>query len=230
MKQTLLIALLGATVTLATPSLSFADNGHKFKNGSLDHNHKYRNKDRRHYKNDKKRVVAKPAKTNRTNRHVTKKHVTKKHHVFKNHHNRKRDNKSSFSITFNSGGPVFTYGNLPQNHGYQKPRRHVKPNHSALIYKRIHNQANRIQHGIRSGQLVNREVRRLQQEQGHIKHTMAQYKRDGRINRYESSKMNQLLDISSNNIYQKSNNHRTRYTQRRNNNGYNNYNNHFVQF
>lgn len=238
MKHTLLIALLGATVTLATPSLSFADNGHKFKNGSLDQNHthkyKQRNKsqqvknDRRH-KNDKKRFVSKPKATNRTHKHVNK-HVTKKHQVVKNHRDHKKNNNTSFSITWNTGGPIFTYGNLPQNHGYQKPRRHVKPNHAAVIYKRIHNQANRIQNGVRNGQLVNREVRRLQQEQGHIKHTMAQYKRDGRINRHESSRLNQLLDVASNNIYQKTNNHRTRYTQRRNNNGYNNYNNHFVQF
>ena len=33
MKHTLLIALLGATISLATPSLSFADNSYKFKSG-----------------------------------------------------------------------------------------------------------------------------------------------------------------------------------------------------
>lgn len=223
MKNTLLITLLGTAVTLATPSVSFADHGHSFKNGTQKHNHK--NRSQWHNKSPR-------------NKHVINHNNHRKPVHTQNATVAKRNNNTTFSITWNTSGPIFTYSNVPQvqhNHHYQKPRRIVKQNHGALIYKRIHKQAKRIQQGIRNGQLVNREARRLQQEQHHIKQMMVQYKRDGRINRYERDKLNQLLNVASNNIYRKSNNHRTRYTQRNqprsnHNNVNNNYYHHFVQF
>lgn len=237
MKHTLLIALLGATVTLATPSLSFADNNYKFKNGDLDHNHqqKYKHKknkqqvkeNRRQHKNDKKRFVAKPPKSHRTNKQVRKdRHNNRQIVKNKQRHNKHNDSNPTFSITWNTGGPIFTYGNETRNHGYNKSYKKNYKNRGKRIYKRLNNQANRIQHGVQNGQLVNREVRSLRHEQRNIKQTMSHYNRDGHINKYESSELNQLLDVASKNIHRKSNNRRTRYVQ--NHNNYNN--NHFVQY
>jgi len=231
MKHTLLIALLGATVTLATPSLSFADNGYKFKSG-LDNNHSQKDqkaharKDRRQHKNDHKRFVAKPPKPHRVikqiqrdhnknrqrNKQVVKnghknKHGYNKHgHNDHNYHN-KHKNKPSFSVSWNVGDSTISYGNdaYVYDNGYQK-------NRGKRIYKRINRQANRIQNGINNGQLVKREVRKLRYEQRDIKQTMSHYKRDGHLNRYERSKLNHLLDVASNNIQRKSNNRRTRYS------------------
>ncbi|MEH6455332.1 MAG: hypothetical protein V7749_03360 [Cocleimonas sp.] len=260
MKHTLLIALLGATVTLATPTLSFAENGYKERGGSDNHLYQNRQKsdakrDRRHHKNkhknDQKRFVAKPPKTHRIaknnhnrkhgynkhgfnkhgyNRHGYNKHGYNKHGYNKHkqrHHSYHNKNKPSFSISWNVGDSTVSYGNDSyaynqgyNNHNYQKPR-------GQRIYKRIHRQANRIQNGVNNGQLVRREAKRLRHEQRDIKQTMAHYKRDGHLNKHERSKLNHLLDVASNNIHRKSNNHRTRYSQQQRHNNNHNY---YVQF
>lgn len=241
MNKILLISLLGATVTLATPSLSFADNGYKFKSGTLDHDHIYKHKHqksratkkshqskKRHQtKNKHKNFVAKPPKQRQIATHT--KRLVKNSHTHNNHksdyrnkpHNNRshNNNEPTFSISWNVGGSTITYGNGDFNRSYNKR------NQGKRIYKRIHRQANRIQQGVNNGQLVNREVRKLRREQRRIKQTLSHFKSDGRLNRKERSKMNQLLDVASNNIHRKSNNSRTRYAQ-----NYNNYNNHFVQY
>ncbi len=256
MKQILLIALLGVTVTLATPSLSFADNGYRANGGSdykLDQQRQkaHANKQRRQHRNDHKKFVAKPQKPHRVikqikrdlnktrhhnkqfvknkhghnNKHGYNKHGHnnhKKHGYNKNYHN----NKPSFSISWNVGDSTVAYGNngynqnynTGYNNGYNKSHR---KNRGKRIYSRIHNQANRIQHGINNGQLVKREVRKLRHEQRDIKQTLAHYKRDGRLNRYERNELNQLLDIASGNIHRKRNNRLTRYSR---------HNNHYVQY
>ena len=254
MKHTLLIALLGATISLATPSLSFADNGYKFKNGENQkyskhhkqnnrHNRQksHANKNRSQHKNNQKRFVAKPPKPHRVIKQIKRdlnktrhhdKRVTRnnrshnnKHRYNKqrnNNHNYRKNhnyhnNKPSFSISWNVGDSTISYGNdrhySTYNKSYNKDHRR---NHGKRIYARIHNQANRIQHGINSGQLVKREVRKLRREQRDIKQTLNHYKRDGRLNRYERQELNQLLDIASNHIHRKSNNHLTRYTRHHN--------------
>ena len=249
MKHTLLIALLGATVTLATPSLSFADNGYKFKGGvdHIDNQHRQKshaNKERRQHKNDHKKFVAKPPKQHRLNKQTKRdlnknrhrnRQIVKKGHGNKNKHsynkhghnnyNKHRDNqhnKPSFSISWNVGDSTVSYGNDAYDYGYNDTYNHgYKQNRGKRIYKRIHKQANRIQHGINNGQLVKREVRKLRYEQRDIKQTMSHYKRDGHLNRYERSKLNQLLDVASNNIQRKKNNRLTRYSR---------HNNHYVQY
>lgn len=253
MKHTLLIALLGATVTFATPSLSLADHGQKFKNG-LDHKHQQANARRdRDRRNNGDKFTAKPPKPhrivkqirdkvhnkdkrhNKGNRHNNvKKHHNKNRYVDK-HRNNKRDfqrnhrsnqrnhhNEPSFSISWDLGNSRIEYGNVAR--GYQQPvyNRHA----GKRIYKRIHRQANRIQRGVENGQLVRREVKHLRREQRHIKNTLSSYKRDSRLNRYERSKLNQLLDVASNNIHRKSNNRLTRYNKP--NHRYNNQN--YAQF
>ena len=245
MKHTLLIALLGATITLATPTLSYADNSYKFKNGDLDQNYsknqKQRNKhnrqksqankNRSQQRNDHKRFVAKPPKPHRVIKQIKRdlnkirhqdKRVSKNDRGYNkqrnNNHNYRNNrsnhnNKPSFSISWNVGDSTISYGNdrnySTYNKSYNKGHRR---NHGKRIYGRIHNQSNRIQRGINNGQLVKREVRKLRREQRDIKQTLNHFKRDGRFNRHEASKLNQLLDIASNNIHRKSNNHLTRYT------------------
>lgn len=243
MKKTLLIALLGATVTLATPTLSYADNGYKFQSKALDRDHRYKHKHGHKHNHNKSRVKSnhrhnKNKHKNRQfvfnkhgynkhgynkygfnrhgynkhgyNRHGYNKHGYNKHgynrHGYTRHAYSNNDN-SSFSISWNIGDSTISYGNDHYNsgHNYNKHR-------GKKIYKRINNQANRIQRGINNGQLVKREVRKLRHEQRHIKNTLAHYKHDGHLNRYERSKMNQLLDIASNNIHRKSNNRLTRYS------------------
>ena len=255
MKHTLLITLLGAAVTLATPSLTFADNGNKYKNSAMERNHQHKHKHgtRHHHKNDKKRFVAKPPKTHRDknnnriknqyafnkqgydrhgynkygyNRYGFNKRGYNKHgynrqgynkHGHNKHYVKRHNDQPKFSVSWNVGDSTITYGdngyNRHYNSGYNN-NNHNNPrkNRGKKIYKRIHNQANRIQNGIRNGQLVNREVRKLRREQSHIKQTLSHYKRDGRLNKYESKQLNQLLNVSNDNIYHKMNNHRTRYS------------------
>ena len=262
MKHTLLIALLGATVTLATPSLSFADNGYRA-NGGTDgeyrqkHQKAHANKNRRQHKNDRKKFVAKPpkphrivkqikrdhnkirnnTKNNNKNRHHNRQvnkhgHGNKNKHAYNNrgHNNHnfrnKHRNKPEFSISWNVGDSTISYGNDGYNNGYNNTYNNGyntghRKNRGKKIYKRIHRQANRIQRGINNGQLVKREVRKLRRQQRHIKQSMAHYKRDGHLNRHERSKLNQLLDVASNNIHRKSNNQWTRYSR---------HNNHYAQY
>ena len=238
MKHTLLIALLGATVTLATPSLSFADNGYKFHSG-VDHKHgkKHAHREHRQKRNNGQKFVPKPPKPhrivkkihrdihnkhrhNKGQRHHNKNHYVKKHH---NKHNYRR-NEPSFSISWNVGNSTIAYGNDNYAYGHDKHRYNKHRHHQQglkRIYKRLHNQANRIHNGIDSGQLVRREVKKLRREQRHIKSTLAHYRSDGRLNRYERSKMNQLLDVASNNIHRKKNNRLTRYNKRHRSYNYN---------
>lgn len=252
MKHTLLIALLGATVTLATPSISFADNGYRAKGGmeqaDFQNNQKtHASKDRRNHKNKQKRFVAKsPNQKHYTKNHNKRKHGYNKHgynkygfnkygynrHGFNKHgfnkqgYNKhgydKHKNKPSFSISWNVGDSTISYGNdayaynqgYDNNHNYKKQR-------GRKIYKRINRQANRIQNGINNGQLVTREVRKLRHEQRNIKQTMSHFKRDGYLDKYERSELNQLLNIASQNIHRKSNNRLTRYSRQ---------NDYYVQF
>lgn len=267
MNKTILIALLGAAVTLATPTLSYADNGYKFQSKALDKNHQYKHKHgHKHHHNKVKKNHNK--KKNRQfvynkhgydrhgfnkygfNRHGYNKHGYNKsgynrygynRHGYNRHgYNKKGYNrhgynkhkqhysyhntKPSFSISWNVGDSTVSYGNdhYAYNNGYNN---HHKKHRGKKIYKRLNNQANRIQNGINNGQLVHREVSKLRHEQRDIKNTLSYYKRDGHLNRYERNKLNQLLDVASQNIHRKSNNHRTRYSQRH----YNNHN-YYVQF
>ena len=58
MKHTILIALLGAAVTLAVPSISYADNGYKTKRLDQAHQKSHVKKDRRYKKNIEKLASA----------------------------------------------------------------------------------------------------------------------------------------------------------------------------
>ncbi len=227
MKNSLLIALLGLTVSVVTPSIASADD---FKFGP---NKSYKN-DHRGDKHKSRHVKKHSTKQHTNKRHVTKvkppkhphqraiakldnkrhnrhnKRYNDNHRRVTKHHNNKP--KSSFSVTWSSHSPDVVY-----NYGYDKGHYYDEaPRRAKSIYERQNRQQRRIQRGRESGQLVRREVKHLRQEQRQIQHKIAYYKRDGRLNRHERSRIHQMQDVASNNIRNKRNNRLTRWSQPRN--------------
>ena len=242
MKNSLLIALLGLTVSVVTPSIAAADD-FKFgpnksykndQNRSQQHrNHKQSAQKHRTYKQNSRdakkhaskqynskhkqtrRVVkAKPPKPSnlphkriirKLDNKIHNKHRNDKRYVTKRHHNKP---KSSFSVTWSSSAPNVIY-----NRGYNTGNYNNAPRHVVSIFERQKRQQRRIQQGRESGQLVRREVKQLRKEQRHIQNKIGHYKRDGRFNRHEKSRINQMQDVASNNIRNKRNNRLTRWSQ-----------------
>jgi hypothetical protein len=216
MKNSILIALLGLTVAVLTPSLSYADNGYRF-GPNKEHNKKYnKNVNQGHVKkhaNKNKHVArAKPPKPH---------HNVKRHHnnIVKHHNNKHRKNyrrhepKTSFSITFGNTLPGLVYGNsYPERYVYNDYR----VNKNKKIYRRLDNQARRIQKGIDKGQLVRSERRSLREEQDRINWKISKFKRDGRLDRRERSRLHQMLDVADNNIRDLRHNRLTRDSRRYN--------------
>lgn len=246
----MLIAVLGATITLSSPSVSLADNGYKFKDSSAERNHQHKHKQRVRHNHKNNKVVVKSAKKPRfvkqTKRDIKNKNAHNKNnrkqqyskqrsdqynkrrnakqHNSKRHDYKKdnyRKNDQSFSITWNAGNSSIIYDNSYSKNHYNE--RHIIKNTGAQIYNRINLQTNSIRNGINNGQLVKREVKQLRHEQQNIKKIMSQFKHDSHFNRYERSKLNHLLDVASNNINHKTNNRLTRYTQKQKRD-------HYVQF
>lgn len=137
MKHTLLIALLGATVTLATPTLSYADNGYKFQSKGLDRNHQYKHKHghkhhhnkvkknkNRHNKNKNRQFVFDRNGYDRQgynkhgyNRHGYNRQGFNKHGYNKHGYNRYGYNRHGYNRHgFNKHGY--------NKHGYDKHRKH----------------------------------------------------------------------------------------------------------
>ena len=238
MKNSLLIALLGLTVSVVTPSIATAED-FKFgpnKSYKNDRGHKHSN---RHVKkhvakqhNQKRRVhKAKPPKLphqriitkfdNKIHNRHNKRHDNKRRHVNKhanNHRNQRHYNRSkpSFSISWNSNTPNVIYDNgyyAYDNDYYYNDA----PRYANSVYDRQQKQQRKIRKGMNKGQLVKREVKRLRQEQRQIKQRLAHYKRDGRLNRHERSRLHQMLDVAANNIRNKRNNGLTRWSKRKRN-------------
>ena len=240
MKNSLLIALLGLTVSVVAPSIASADD-FKFgpnksykndQNRSSKHNNRdarkhatrqynsKHNQDRRvtkvkppkHSQLPHKRIISKLDNKihNRHNKRYDNDRRNVNNHVNKRHYN---EPKSSFSISWNSNTPnvIYDYGN---DNGYYY---NDAPRYASNIYERQNRQQRRIHKGRESGQLVRREVKQLRQEQRQIQNKIGHYKRDGRLNRHEKSRINQMQDVASNNIRNKSNNRLTRWSQPRNN-------------
>lgn len=63
-------------------------------------------------------------------------------------------------------------------------------------------QERRIYQGVQSGQLTPREFRRLDNQQGRIDATAARMRADGRLNRPERARLNQMQNRSNRSIYQ----------------------------
>lgn len=241
MKNSLLIALLGLTVSVVTPSIATADD-FKFgpnKSYKNDHNRGQKHKNRHVKKHVAKQHNAKHKLKHRVAKvkppkHKHQRNIRKFDNKIHNRHNKRYDNnrrnvnnhvnkrhynkpKRSFSITWNSNTPnvIYDYSN---DNGYYN---NDAPRYASNIYQRQKRQQRRIHQGKESGQLVRREVKQLRQEQRQIQHKIANYKRDGRLNRHEKARIHQMQDVASDNIRNKRHNRLTRWSNpRRNNHDY----------
>ena len=70
-------------------------------------------------------------------------------------------------------------------------------------------QQERIQQGIKSGQLTPGEANRLEAQQGRIQATEDRMKADGNLTRAERAKLTRMQNRASRNIYRKKHNNRT---------------------
>jgi hypothetical protein len=69
------------------------------------------------------------------------------------------------------------------------------------VNQRQYNQHQRIQQGVKSGELTRGETRRLAAEQRHIRHEEARYKSDGQLTRAERGDLQHDLNRSRRHIY-----------------------------
>lgn len=69
------------------------------------------------------------------------------------------------------------------------------------VNQRQHNQQHRIHQGVKSGELMPRETRRLEAEQRHIRREEARYKADGELTPAERADLHRDLNRSSRHIY-----------------------------
>lgn len=69
------------------------------------------------------------------------------------------------------------------------------------IDQRQYQQQQRIQQGVRTGQLTRGEAVRLRAEQARIRRMEAAAKRDGRVNRYEAARIRAAQQAASRHIY-----------------------------
>jgi uncharacterized protein YjbI with pentapeptide repeats len=84
-------------------------------------------------------------------------------------------------------------------------------------------QERRIYQGVQSGQLTSREFRRLENQQGRINAAAARMRADGRLNRLERARLNQMQNRSNRSIYQYRHNNFRQANFRHNNFGHNNF-------
>ena len=75
------------------------------------------------------------------------------------------------------------------------------PTATPRVEQREANQERRIQQGERSGQLTQREARRLQAEQGRVERTEDKAKADGKVTAQERARLNHMQDRASRDIY-----------------------------
>ena len=73
-----------------------------------------------------------------------------------------------------------------------------------------HNQQQRIQQGVQSGELTRGETRRLQAEQRGIRQEERAYKADGQLTRAERADLRQDLNVASRTIYSEKHDSETR--------------------
>ncbi len=77
---------------------------------------------------------------------------------------------------------------------------------------RVDRQASRIEQGVRSGELTRFEFRKLKRQNNRIRRMVRSAKHDdGRIDRFERSRIKSALGNASERIYRKKHNHKTQY-------------------
>lgn len=102
------------------------------------------------------------------------------------------------------------YAHGPHTHGPAKPR--PKPYvGKANINQRQVKQAKRIKQGVRSGELVKAEAKKLREQQRRIARLEANFRADGHLSKKERKIIQAKLDNASERIYALKHNHRTSY-------------------
>lgn len=91
--------------------------------------------------------------------------------------------------------------------------------------QRQHRQQQRIEQGVRSGNITRSELKQIKKEQRHISKFKHRAQRDHRITRHEARRINRLQDRASQNIYRYKHNkakqpRMTRHAHKRHNNNY----------
>ena len=82
--------------------------------------------------------------------------------------------------------------------------------HNSRFEQRIDRQQQRIEQGVRSGELTRKEAKRLRKQLRHIARLERRYTLDGHLDRYERKKLHNKLDVASNRIYRLKHNDRYR--------------------
>lgn len=78
----------------------------------------------------------------------------------------------------------------------------VAAKNKATLRERNHNQQERIEQGVKSGELTRRETLRLEKEEARIRTDEDLAKADGKITAEERERLNKELDKASHNIYE----------------------------
>lgn len=77
----------------------------------------------------------------------------------------------------------------------------IESAHSASINQRQQKQAQRIGHGVKSGQLTAFETKRLLKQQANIAHTKRRFKADGQFSRGERARLQHMQNHASARIF-----------------------------
>jgi hypothetical protein len=87
---------------------------------------------------------------------------------------------------------------------------HVDHSGYAKFEDRIERQHNRINKGIRMGELTKKEAQKLRKQHRQIKKLSRQFNKDGHLSRFERKTLKQELNLASHRIYDLKNNDRNR--------------------
>jgi hypothetical protein len=93
-----------------------------------------------------------------------------------------------------ASGDIYTQKHDPQT-------AHVTPAAAPTVRQRQQNQQQRVQQGVRSGELTPQEAGRLEAEQAHIQQSKERMRSDGELTGAERQKLNTMQDRSSQHIY-----------------------------
>ena len=80
----------------------------------------------------------------------------------------------------------------------------------SIVDKREHSQRERIQQGVRSGELTRPEARRLRIDEARVRATEARAKRDGVVTRRERLQLNRRLNATSRDIFRQKHDRQSR--------------------
>lgn len=96
--------------------------------------------------------------------------------------------------------------------GEHQRERHAEQHHPAKhsVNAREHHQRERIEQGVRSGQLTRDELKEIHAEQREIRKEEREYRSDGKFTREERADIQRELNQSSRNVYEEKHDDETR--------------------